>query len=103
MSGGDTLQNKARIYVEGLPGKRGKDIPEELYDRIFSAASGITQQIWGRPPTPHQMQYLFDNGHHTPDKVKDAYGSLPHPHADGLTVGEYPQYLDAYEHYKKHR
>lgn len=103
MSGADTTLQKAKRYVDALPGKRGVDIPPDIYDRIFQAASGVSHQIWGRHPTPHQLQYLFDNGHHTPDAIHAVFGGLPHPHADGLTVAEYPQYLSAYDVYRKHR
>ncbi len=97
------LRFKAKQFIQSMPGKRGIDIPEDIYDRIFNAASGVTQQVWGRHPTPEQMQWLHDNGHHTPDMVKDQFGNLPHPHADGLTVAEYPKYADAYQTMKKHQ
>src|ERR1700752_2570767 len=103
MSGADTLQAKARAYMLSLPGKRGIDIPEEVFDRIHNAANGITQQIWGRPPSPMQLQYLYDQGHHTPDKIREVYDSLEHPGASGVTVGEYPEWSDAYDVYKQHR
>lgn len=103
IGGAAHVRFKAKQFVQSLPGKRGTDIPTDLYDRIFNAASGVTQQIWGRHPTPEQMQWLHDNGHHTPDVIHDQIGKLPHPHADGITVSEYPKYLDAFETYKKNR
>jgi hypothetical protein len=103
MSGADTLKHRAKNYVAGLPGKRGIDIPEDTYDRIFSAARGVTQPIWGRDPTPHQIQHLYDQGLHSTDQIQQAYGNLPHPHAQGLTVSEYPQYAEAYGTYVKSR
>jgi len=103
LSGYDTLAQKAKRFIDGLPGKKGKDIPETHYDRIFNAASGITQSIWGRPPTPQQMQWLYDNGHHTPDKVQEQFNQLEHPHAHGMTIGEYPRYSEALDVYRNHR
>lgn len=103
MSGADTIRARARRYVESLPGKRGVDIPAEVYDRIYPVARGITEQIWGRPPTPHQLQWLYDEGYTHPEAIREAYGRLPHPHAEGLTVAEYQRYLEAFEVWKTHR
>jgi hypothetical protein len=103
MSGADTLRMKAKNFVAGLPGKRGIDIPAAFFDRIHAAAVGVTQPIWGRNPTPHQLQHLYDQGLHTADQIQEAYGDLPHPHADGCTVAEYPRYLQAYHAYREHR
>jgi hypothetical protein len=103
VSGADHIRVKAKTFMMGLPGKKGHDIPEYLHDRIRSAAVGITQSIWGRNPTPHQLQYLYDQGLHTPDQISDAFGALPHPHADGLTVAEFPRYAEAYGVFEEHK
>lgn len=103
MSGADTLRFKAKNWMMSQPGKRGIDIPEYIYDRIYQAAVGITQPMWGRFPTGEQMQHFYDQGIHTPDQIRDAYGKLPHPHAQGLTVEEYPQYADAFKTYRENQ
>lgn len=103
MSGAETLAFRAKQFLQGMPGKKGIDIPEDIHEAIYNAASGITHQIWGRPPTPEQMQWLYDNGHHTPDKIQEQFGKLEHPYASGLLVSEYPDYADAYHVYQRHR
>lgn len=103
MSGRDTISFRAKQFFERLPGKRGVDIPEDVYDRIYPVARGITEQIWGRPPTPRQLQELYDNDLTHPDQIRQAYGALPHPFAKGLTVAEYQRYLEAYQVYREHR
>src|SRR5258708_11904387 len=105
MSGHDTLDQYAKRYVAGLPGKpvsRSGDIPDTLWHDIFHAANGITQTVWGRYPTPQMLQHLHDQGHHTPDAVHQAFGAMPHPHAPGLQVSEYPHYKKAYQSFKSH-
>lgn len=102
MSGADTTAYKFRTFLMSLPGKRGLDIPEEKFDAIHSVASGITQQLWGRPPTPHQIQHLYDTGAHTPEAIHGAYAALPHPHAPSIAVGEYDQWKSALQMYKLH-
>lgn len=101
--GQNHMRYRAKQFIQSMPGKRGTDIPEDLYDRIFNSASGITQQVWGRHPTPEQMQWLHDNGHHTPDAIKEHLGNLEHPHAQGISVSEYTKYEDAFKTYKEHR
>jgi hypothetical protein len=103
VSGADQLGVRVRQYLESLPGKRGRDIPEDVYDAIHHVASGITMPLWGRPPTPQQMQHLYDTGTHDPQGIHDAFGGLPHPHAPNLKVGEYQSYQRAHEEYRKHR
>jgi hypothetical protein len=102
MSGHDTLQAKLRRALMELPGKRGLDIPAETYDRIFDVASGITMPVWGRPPTPEQMDFLYRNGHHTPDRIHAAFSQLPHPHAPTVRLGEYQTFQHALETYQEH-
>ncbi len=102
MSGFDTTQAKVRRAIMQRPGKRGLDIPEETYDRIFDVASGITMPVWGRPPTPEQMQWLHDSGAHTPDKIHAAFSALPHPHAPTVRLGEYQSFQHALETYHEH-
>lgn len=98
MSAKDEIQE----WIEKQPGKRGKDIPAPIYDRIFHAAHAITRPVWGRVPTPQQMQWLYQNGHHTPDQIHSAFESLPHPHVPNSTVGDYKDWKRAYQTYKEH-
>lgn len=88
-------EEDARGFLMGFPGKRDIDIPADTYDRMFSAANGLTQQVWGRSPEPEHMQWLYDNGHTEPDQVKQAFGAMPHPHAPSVTVANYEQYSAA--------
>lgn len=103
MSGADTAAFRYRQFLLSLPGKRGLDIPEHEYDASYAVASGITQPLWGRAPTPHQMQALHDMGAVTPQAIHDAFAALPHPHAPSLTVGEYGAWKDAHKAYTQHR
>lgn len=82
---------------------RGRDIPAPLYDGIFHVASGITQTMWGQPPTPEQMQFMHDQGIHEPAQVKAHYDTYPHPSAPHMNVGQYEAYKRAYEVYRDHR
>ena len=102
MSGQDTNAYKFRQFLMSLPGKRGIDIPEDKFDAIHQVAEGITQPLWGRPPTPHQMQHLYDSGAHDPQAIHDAFAELDHPHAPGLKVGEYQSWKDAHHAFKSH-
>lgn len=102
MSGQDTNTYKFRQFLMGLPGKRGIDIPEDTFDKIHAVASGITQPLWGRPPTPHQMQHLYDNGAHDPQAIHDAFAGLDHPHAPNIKVGEYEQWKAAHQAFTTH-
>ena len=86
----------------GLPGKRGVEIPEEEYDKVYPVAAGITLPLWGRPPHPRQMQYLHDQGITEPADIHAAFSSLPHPQAPNVTVGEYPAYAEAFQTYEAH-
>lgn len=94
-----TLSRQKRQQAMGwwlnLPGKRGVDIPEETYDRIYSVGNGITMPLWGRPILPEQMQYLHDNDLTQPSQIHAAFGELPHPHAPNVKVSEYPDYVHA--------
>lgn len=106
MSGADTLTFRAKQFVASLPGRRqssGGSIPDDLHDRISSAAHGISQQVWGRYATPEQLQHLYDSGLHEPQAIHDAYGVMPHPHAQGLSVSEYSQWSQAYDVLQKHK
>ena len=106
MSGAETTKHKARLFVESLPGRKqslGGQIPDDLHERISSAAHGISQQVWGRYATPEQLQWLYDNGHHEPQQIHDVFGAQPHPHATGLTVDEFGQWSKAYELMQRHR
>ena len=68
----------------GLPGKRGIDIPEHIYDRIAPVANGITLPLWGRPASPEQLQWLHDNEVTEPEDIHKAFNGLPHPHAPSV-------------------
>jgi hypothetical protein len=106
ISGADTLAQKAKRFVLDLPGRKqslGGQIPDDLHDRISSAAHGISQQVWGRYATPEQLQWLFDNGYHEPQQIHDVFGAQPHPHATGLTVDEFGQWSKAYDVMQRHR
>ena len=103
MSGADTLEQRVKRYMHALPGKRGLDIPEQTYDRILDVAMGITQPMFGKPPTPHQLQHLYDVGAHTPEAIHAEYGNMAHPHAPNLKVSEYQQYAHALGVFKSHR
>lgn len=83
-----------------LPGRRGLDIPEDVFDVMGPAAHGMAKQIWGSNATPEQLQWLYQQGHHTPDKVKGAFGQLPHPHAASVSVDEYSKYSKAHQIFK---
>ena len=88
--------------LQAMPGKRGVNIPADMWDQIHASASGITKQVWGSAPSPEQMQRLYDDGHHEPDAIKEVFNGLPHPHAPSLTVGEYPQFSQALQLYQDH-
>ena len=99
-----SADERRRIHAElmKLPGKKGIDIPADLHDRIRDVATGITMPLWGRPPTPQQMQWLHDQGAHEPAQIHAAFASLPHPHAPSLSVGDYQKYASALKTYKQH-
>ena len=96
-------RKEVEAHMFTWPGKRGEDIPEHVFDKIHPVANGITQQIWGRGPTPFQLQHLYDNGHHTPEAIHDAYGQMPHPHSPSTSVAEYEGYSKALELFQKHQ
>lgn len=102
MAGDGKLTYRVKEFLRSLPGKRGIDIPETDYDRIHEAASGITQSVWGRYPTPEMMQHMYDNGIHHPESIKAWFGKMPHPHAPSVTVDEYPAWSQAYEVHRQH-
>lgn len=87
----------------GLPGKRGIDIPEHIYDRIAPVANGITLPLWGRPAAPEQLQWLHDNEVTEPEDIHKAFNGLPHPHAPSVTVGEFPSYAHAMQTFEEHK
>lgn len=100
------MDEKLKAEIEKIiqqHSKRGKDIPADLYDRLLAAASGVTLPIWGRYPTPEQLQWLHDNGHHDPIQIEQAFNALPHPHAPGMTIGEYRDWSHAHQTYEEHR
>lgn len=105
MSGADTIKHRARRFVQEMPGRRvskGGQIPDELWHTLMQSAQGVTLPVWGRHPTPEQIQWLYDSGYHEPHQVREAFGQLPHPHAPGLKVDEYPEFRDTYKMYVEH-
>ncbi len=102
MSGSDQFRYKVKQGLMAMPGKRGIDIPEDEWDRIHEAASGITLGVWGMHPTPHQMQALYEGGHTTPEAVNEVFGQMPHPHSPDITVSQYPSWAKAYEVHENH-
>lgn len=102
MSGADTQRQQFKRWLDSQPGHRGRDIPEPIFDQIYPVANGITQQTWGREPTFQQMQGLYDQGAHTPDKIHAVFAMQPHPHAPSLTLGEYGQYAHAFTTFQEH-
>lgn len=96
------IPKKVEQILMSWPGKRGIDIPEEVFDRIHPVATGITMKVWGRYPTPHQLQYLHDNQLHHPDDIHRVYDQMPHPHADGMTVGEFQHWSKAYSTFNQY-
>lgn len=99
-----TRAEKQRVsqWFQELPGKRGVDVPEHEYDRIFAVASGITLPLWGRPPSPQQMQHLWDNKITDPSAIHAAFGALPHPHAPNVSVSDFPAYAQAFKAHEEH-
>jgi len=94
---------RVRQYLMQQPGKRGIDIPEGRYDKLFDIASGITQPLWGQHPTPHHMQHLHDHDLDTADKMHQGlFGQYKHPRAPGLTVAEYEQWKRAHQVVQQH-
>jgi hypothetical protein len=89
--------------VEKIPGKRGRDIPENLHEQIKNIADGITMPLWGRPATPFQLDHLHKAGAHDPASIHAAFSNLQHPHAPGLTVGDYQIYSKALSVHKQHQ
>lgn len=85
------------------PGKRGVDIPAEIFDRIAPAAHGAMLPLYGRPATPEQLQWFHDQGITEPADVHDAVSRMQHPHAPDLTVGEFPRYQQAFDTFRAHR
>ena len=94
---------RAQAWLDALPGARGRDIPEDVYDQMYATANGITLPVWGRPVTPEQMQAMYDQELTTPAAIHQAFNSLPHPHAPNVTVGEYHDYEQALQTYQKHK
>lgn len=92
----------AEEALMALPGKRGIDIPEEIFDQIHRHATAATLGVWGRHPLPEHFQQLHDQGLHEAHQIQEAYGSMPHPHADGLTVNEYSTWSKAHEAWNHH-
>lgn len=86
---------QALAYLNAQPGQRGRDIPTQHYDAMWSAASGITVPLWGRGPTPQQMQALWDRKATTPEQIKAHFDQMPHPKAPNVRVGDYADYQQA--------
>lgn len=97
------IYKEVEDHFKTLPGKRGADIPAEAYDHILHVARGITMPVWGRPPTPHQMQHLYDHGMTDADAIHEAFDSQPHPFVPHVKVGEYADWKQAYRTYKQHK
>jgi hypothetical protein len=100
------MQQKAKRFVASLPSRkqsRGGSIPDDVHERLFATANGITQQTWGRWPWPWHVQEMFDQGLTEPQQVHDYYGNFAHPHAPGLTLAEYPRYAKAHQTFVQHR
>lgn len=95
-------QKIAEAWYLKLPGKRGIDIPADVYDKMKPVADGITMPLWGRSTLPHQMQWLYDQGKTQPYQIHAAFNELPHPHAPNVKVGEYPDYVSAMQTYQEH-
>lgn len=95
-------RQQALAIGQALPGKRGIDIPVDVYDRMMTTAMGVTMPLWGRRPTPHQMQALYDAGMTEPEQIHAAFNDLPHPRAPSLKVGEYGHWKDAQQAWTKH-
>jgi hypothetical protein len=91
-----------RRFLYAQPGKRGIDIPEARFDQIHRAASAVTQQTWGQPPTPQQLQYLHDHTDGSEAQVQAHYGTLEHPRAKGMSVAAYGQWSGAYKAWQEH-
>lgn len=96
-------KQRAMAWYLGLPGKRGIDIPEHIYDRIAPVANGITLPLWGRPAAPEQLQWLHDNEITEPEDIHKAFNGLPHPHAPSVSVGEFPSYAHAMSVFEEHK
>jgi hypothetical protein len=96
-------RQRALAFLQQLPGKRGVDIPADDYDRMYQVANGITLPVWGRPVSPHQLQWLYDQGATTPEAIHAAFNAQPHPHAPNVTVGEFPEYARAYQTHQSNR
>ena len=92
----------ARSYLNAQPGQRGRDIPSQFYDAMYSSASGITVPLWGKGPTPQQMQALWDAKATTPEQIKAHYDRMPHPKAPNVRVGDYPDYQQALRTFNEH-
>jgi hypothetical protein len=90
-------------FIQSLPGKRGIDVPADIHDVITTVGNGIARPLWGRGLSPEQIQWLFDNGKHTPSDIHDAMGQLPHPHAPNLKISEYQQYAAAHRVFTEHQ
>lgn len=95
-------RKRAETFIKQLPGKRGVDVPEQIHDTITSVGNSIARPLWGRDLEPHQIQWLFDNGKHTPADIHDAMNQLQHPHAPNLRVGEYQDYASAHKVFMEH-
>jgi hypothetical protein len=95
-------QQVATRWYRGLPGARGQ-IPPDVYDTIYSVGNGITLPLWGRPILPHQIDALHKMGADTPAAIHAAFNSMPHPHAPGVSIGEFQDYAHALKTYQDHK
>jgi hypothetical protein len=96
-------KDNIRTELMKRPGKRGIDIPEDVYDRILPHAMGASMKTRDRHPTPEIMQHLHDNGIHQPEQIKAFFDGLKHPKAPNMSVGEYNTYKSALSLYKEHK
>lgn len=96
-------QQEVEAHMATWGGRRGHEIPEEVFDRIAPVAHGISKQIWGSNAQPDHLQYLYDHGHHTPEAIHNVYGEMPHPHSPSMKVREYQKYSQALELFRKHQ
>lgn len=90
---------KVAAYVNRLPDRH---IPPEDHAKIRAVADSIAYPIWGRGASPEQIAYLHQNDLTEPSQIHAAFSAQPHPHAPNLSVGDYPQYVAAFQTYRQH-
>lgn len=90
---------KVAAYVNALPDRH---IPPEEHQKIRAVADSISYPVWGRGAQPDQIAALHAQGLMEPQQIHQAFADLPHPHAPNLTLGEWPQYVSAFNVFKDH-